>query len=78
MACLGVVMRWAVLAVATLVVTPGAYAQQNPALAGVTMIDLDGRAVRVQAMEMSDRIGSKVKLRSVGYCQEWPMMQPIW
>jgi pimeloyl-ACP methyl ester carboxylesterase len=55
MACMGVVMRWAVLAVVTLVVTPGAYAQQNPALAGVTMINLDGRAVRVQAMGLNDR-----------------------
>ena len=55
MACLGVVMRWAVLAAVTLVVTPGLYAQQNPALAGVRMIDLDGRAVRVQAIGLQDR-----------------------
>ena len=52
---LGVVMRWAVLAVVTLVVTPGLYAQLNPALAGVRMIDLDGRAVRVQAIGLQDR-----------------------
>jgi pimeloyl-ACP methyl ester carboxylesterase len=55
MACLGVVMRWAVLAAVALVVTPGLYAQQSPALAGVRMIDLDGRAVRVQAIGLQDR-----------------------
>ena len=55
MACIGVVMRWAVLAAVTLVVTPGLYAQQSPALAGVRMIDLDGRAVRVQAIGLQDR-----------------------
>jgi pimeloyl-ACP methyl ester carboxylesterase len=55
MACLGVVMRWAVVAAVTLVVTPGLYAQLNPALAGVRMIDLDGRAVRVQAIGLQDR-----------------------
>jgi len=48
-------MRWAVLAAVTLVVTPGLYAQLNPALAGVRMIDLDGRAVRVQAIGLQDR-----------------------
>jgi pimeloyl-ACP methyl ester carboxylesterase len=55
MACLGVVMRWAVLAALALIVTPGLYAQQSPALAGVRMIDLDGRAVRVQAIGLQDR-----------------------
>ncbi len=55
MACLGVVMRSAVLAAVTLVVTPGLHAQQNPALAGVRMIDLDGRTVRVQAIGLQDR-----------------------
>ena len=55
MACLSVVMTWAVLAPVTLVVTPGAYAQQNPALAGVRMVDLDDRAVRVQAIGLQDR-----------------------
>jgi pimeloyl-ACP methyl ester carboxylesterase len=55
MACLGGVVRWAVLAAVTLVVSPGAYAQQNPALPGVTMIDLDGGAVRVQAIGLPDR-----------------------
>lgn len=55
MACLGVVMRWAALAAVALVVTPGLYAQQSPALAGVRMIDLDGRAVRVQAIGLQDR-----------------------
>ena len=54
MACSGV-MRWAVLAAVMLVVTRGLYAQQNPALAGVRMIDLDGRAVRVQAIGLQDR-----------------------
>jgi pimeloyl-ACP methyl ester carboxylesterase len=38
-----------------LVVTPCAHAQQNPPLAGLAMIDLDGRAVRVQAMGLEDR-----------------------
>jgi pimeloyl-ACP methyl ester carboxylesterase len=55
MACLGVVMRWAVLAAVTPVVAPVWYAQPNPALVGVRMIDLDGRAVRVQAIGLQDR-----------------------
>ena len=55
MACLTVVTTWAVLAAVTLVVTPGAYAQQNPTLTGVRTIDLDGRAVRVQAIGLQDR-----------------------
>jgi len=50
-----VVVRWAVLAAITLVVSPGAYAQQNPAIPGVTMIELDGRAVRVQAIGLQNR-----------------------
>jgi pimeloyl-ACP methyl ester carboxylesterase len=53
--CLRLVMRSAVLTAVTLVVTPGAYAQQNSPLAGVTTIDLDGRAVRVQAIGLRDR-----------------------
>jgi pimeloyl-ACP methyl ester carboxylesterase len=55
MAYLRVVMKWAVLAALTPVVTPGLYAQPNPALAGVRMLDLDGRAVRVQAIGLQDR-----------------------
>ena len=49
------IVRWAVLAAVTLVVSPGVYAQQNPAVPGVTMIELDGRAVRVQAIGLRDR-----------------------
>jgi pimeloyl-ACP methyl ester carboxylesterase len=55
MARLVVLMKWAVLAALTPVVTPGLYAQPNPALVGVRMIDLDGRAVRVQAIGLQDR-----------------------
>ena len=54
MACLGGVVRWGVLAAVTLVGSQDAYAQ-NPALPGVTMIDLDGRAVRVQAIGLQNR-----------------------
>jgi len=54
MACLGGVVRWGVLAAVTLVVSQDALAQ-NPALPGVTMIDLDGRAVRVQAIGLQNR-----------------------
>ena len=56
MTCLGVVMRWAVLAAVTLVVTPGLYAQQSPALAGVRMIDLVGRAAVHHGFEPSQRL----------------------
>lgn len=55
MARLAVLMRWAVLVAVAPVVTPGLYAQPNPALEGVRMIDLDGRAVRVQAIGLQDR-----------------------
>ena len=41
---------WAVVAAVTLVVSPSVYAQQDPVLPGVRMIELDGRAVRVQAI----------------------------
>ena len=54
MACLGGVVRWGVLAAVTLVVSQDALAQ-NPALPGVTMLDLDGRAVRVQAIGLQNR-----------------------
>jgi pimeloyl-ACP methyl ester carboxylesterase len=54
MACLGGVARWAVLTAVTLVVSPDAYAQSQ-ALPGVTMTDLDGRAVRVQAIGLQNR-----------------------
>jgi pimeloyl-ACP methyl ester carboxylesterase len=43
------------VAAVTLVVSPSAYAQQNPVLPGVRMIELDGRAVRVQAIGLQDR-----------------------
>jgi hypothetical protein len=43
------------VAAATLVVSPSAYAQQNPVLPGVRMIELDGRAVRVQTIGLQDR-----------------------
>jgi len=55
MACLGGVVRWAVLATVTLAVSPGAYAQQEPDLPGAAMIDFDGRAVRVQSIGLKDR-----------------------
>jgi pimeloyl-ACP methyl ester carboxylesterase len=55
MACLSGVVRFAVLAAATLVASPEVSAQQNPTLPGVTMIGLDGRAVRVQAIGLQDR-----------------------
>jgi len=48
-------MRWAVVAAVTLLVSPSAYAQQSPALPGVRMIELDGRAVRVQTIGLQDR-----------------------
>ena len=48
-------MRWVVVAAVTLIVSPRAYAQPNPALPGVRMIELDGRAVRVQAIGLQDR-----------------------
>lgn len=70
MVCLGGVVRWAVLAAVTLVVTPGAYAQQNPALPGVTMIDLDGRAVRVQAISRPSSGSCRANGR--GRCREVP------
>lgn len=48
-------MRWAVVAAVTLIVSPSAYAQPTPALPGVRMIELDGRAVRVQAIGLQER-----------------------
>lgn len=48
-------MRWAVLAAVTLVAASDAYAQQNPTQVGLTMLDLDGRAVRVQVLALHDR-----------------------
>jgi hypothetical protein len=48
-------LRWVVVAAATLVVTPTTYAQQNPALPGVRMIELDGHAVRVQTIGLENR-----------------------
>jgi pimeloyl-ACP methyl ester carboxylesterase len=55
MARLRGVMRWAVVATVTLAVSPSAYSQPTPALPGVRMIELDGRAVRVQAIGLQDR-----------------------
>jgi len=51
----GGVVRAALLAAAMLAVSPCAHAQQNPGPPGVTMIELDGRAVRVQALGLQDR-----------------------
>lgn len=55
MSCLGGGVRWVVLAAGILVVSPRAYTQPNPALPGVRMIELDGRAVRVQALGLETR-----------------------
>ncbi|MGQ0736958.1 MAG: alpha/beta fold hydrolase [Acidobacteriota bacterium] len=55
MACFRGVVSWTVLAALALVVSPGAPAQQGPAVPGVTMIDLGGRAVRVQAIGLQGR-----------------------
>lgn len=55
MACSEVVMRWAMLAATTLVVTPDLYAQPKPPAAEVSMIELDGRAMHVQAIGLQDR-----------------------
>jgi pimeloyl-ACP methyl ester carboxylesterase len=43
------------LAAATLVVCASAHAQQTPVIPGVRMIELDGRAVRVQTIGLQDR-----------------------
>jgi pimeloyl-ACP methyl ester carboxylesterase len=48
-------MRSAVVLVVSLVISTSASAQQNPAPLGVRMIELDGRAVRVQAIGLQDR-----------------------
>ena len=48
-------MRWTAGAALTLVVSLSAKAQQNPALPGVQMIELDGRAVRIQTIGLQDR-----------------------
>jgi len=56
MAWLTSVLKSAVLAVLALLAgATAAHAQQNPPLSGVRMIDLDGRAVRVQAIGLQDR-----------------------
>ena len=39
----------------SLIVSPGVYPQQRSTLQGLTMIDLDGSAVRVQAIGLQDR-----------------------
>lgn len=48
-------VRWAVLAAATLGVCSETDAQPPPALPGVRAVDLDGRAVRVQAIGLENR-----------------------
>ena len=48
-------LRSAFVAAVTLVLSPSAYAQQTVELPGVRMIDLDGRAVRVQTIGLQDR-----------------------
>ena len=48
-------MRCAVVTAVTLAVSPSAYARQDPARPGVRMIELDDRAVRVQAIGLQDR-----------------------
>ena len=54
MACWPGVARWVAVAV-TVVLGPAAYAQQSPVIPGVRTIDLDGRAVRVQAIGLESR-----------------------
>jgi len=55
MTCVSRVMRVGVLAGFALLAGSGAYAQQNPPLPGVRMLDLDGRAVRVQTIGLQGR-----------------------
>jgi pimeloyl-ACP methyl ester carboxylesterase len=43
------------LAATTLVVTPDLYAQPNPPVAEESMIEIDGRAMRIQAVGLQDR-----------------------
>jgi pimeloyl-ACP methyl ester carboxylesterase len=54
MACLGGGVRWVLLAAGFLAVS-SAYAQPDRALPGVRMIELDGRAVRVQVLGLEAR-----------------------
>lgn len=55
MTCLRTVTRRAVLLAATAAVSPCLYAQHTLAAPGVAMIDLEGHAVRVQAIGVQDR-----------------------
>ena len=55
MLCVRDGMIRAVVTAVMLVISPSAYAQQNAALPGVQMIELDGRAVRVQTIGLQDR-----------------------
>lgn len=55
MGCSDVVMRWAMLAATTLVVTADLYAQPNPPVAEESMIELDGRAMHVQTFGLRER-----------------------
>lgn len=54
MACLRGGVRWMAVA-AGILVGPPAYAQPNPALPGVRMIEFDGRAVRLQTLGLEAR-----------------------
>ena len=58
---------WALVAAFSLAVSPSAHAQQSPALPGVQMIELDGRAVRVQTIGLQDRrLGTPVIVFEAG------------
>jgi pimeloyl-ACP methyl ester carboxylesterase len=49
-------LRGGVVAALMLAFSPAAYTQQNPAFPGVQMIELDGRAVRVQTIGLQGRL----------------------
>jgi len=55
MLCVRDGMRWAVATALTLAISPSAYAQQDQVLPGVQMVELDGRAVRVQTIGLQNR-----------------------
>jgi pimeloyl-ACP methyl ester carboxylesterase len=67
-----------VLAACALLAGSGAEAQQNPGLPGVKTIDLDGRAVRVQAIGLeSRRPGSPVVVFEAGASNSLDVWRPI-
>lgn len=67
MTCWARVTREGVLAALALLAGSGAYAQQSPAVPGARTIDLDGRAVRVQAIGLqARRPGSPVVIFEAG------------